>query len=62
MSGVEERQVEVWHDGQWVRCDVEDRMRRADGSWRFLVRYTADVGSTFLHWRDESELREAPGG
>jgi hypothetical protein len=50
-------EVEVLHDGRWVRGWLLHAYRTADGRWRGVVRYTVGVGMTYQQGRDESELR-----
>jgi hypothetical protein len=52
------RPVEVLHEGTW-RSGALEALNHRGGRWRGMVRYSAEPGSTYLHWRDQDEIRPA---
>ncbi len=50
---------EVLQDGRWLRGQVLAWRRLPNGRWRAVVRYTAGVGKTYEHARDQAEVRSA---
>jgi hypothetical protein len=52
------RQVEVLHDGRWLRGWLRAYMPDDNGGWRGLVDYRDPVSlGHWLQWRDGRELR-----